>query len=439
LGELETNRQGDREARDAGRNARFPLRSACVLVLFGGAAGCAPSIPAAAAPEPQPPGRAPGGEPAVLRGYLGRAPIDAALVADAAGFHGCYRTLGTSSAALVTGTRGGALNADPGDAGERDEPREFECRFEARSDLARLGSIVARCVAFPDDPPAPPNWEVRGVFFNAKGGDGTPFYLGPTTYPGVPDALLLALARADPAPHACAPFIDVLDVRTLPGDRRAVLYAQSFPCEAPIPAAGEAPPPPAPGRLRLALFPAMDPTRPHVVAVPGEDDGEPAALAVYALTPGVEIFLIERQSETSPAASGHTFVDERRTLFAFTRGGRAGPPLELPEVENDESGCGTIDSVKLRRAELDGEGPPELVVELARESKPCDENAAADEPNETTDAAYGFDAELGRFTPLEVSSPEIRRQKLTYLEDVSRPDETWRERQMDDTCSPLPP
>jgi hypothetical protein len=361
---------------------------------------------------------------------LGRVPIDAALVASSTGFHGCYRELGARSRGLFEGAPP-APQATESEA----EPHEFDCRFEARSDLIRLGSIVARCVAFAADSDHEPNWEVNGSFFSTKGGEGTPFYLGPTTYPGIPDELVLALAHGDAEPHACAPFIDVLDVRMLPGDRRAVLYAESHPCEMPAPKAGEEPAAPEHGRLRLALFPIADPSHPHLVLVPGEDEGEPAALAVYEFASGADVFVIERQGETTVAATGQSYVDQRLSLFALTRGGRAGPLLELPEVENTESGCDAEDTVKLERAELDEEASPVLVVELEHQPKSCAGGAAPDEAASAAFAAFSFDPELGRFDSLALDSEELSRRPRATLDDASRADETWRAAPAADACT----
>jgi hypothetical protein len=407
---------------------------ALALVVLGVAAACTPSVHAVSAPEPLPPEPALAGESLLLRGYLGRTPIAAALVASGTAFQGCYRTLGATGRALLDGSRSGAA-ADLSDPTERAEPHEFECRFDTRSDVVRLGSVVAHCVAFSDEPAHELAWEINGQFFSVKGGDALPFYLGPTAYPGVPDELLLALTHGDSTPHGCVPFIDILDVKALPGERQAVLYAQSFPCEVPASNPGEERPVPAPGRLRLALFPASDPAHPHIVVVPGEDDGEPAALLVYELVPGPEIFEIERQQEVTTSATGRSYVDERRSLFALTRGGRAGPLLELPEVENDEDGCDPVDSVKLESVELDEEPPAELVIELAHDAKPCSEGAAAPETaGESALAAYSFDPEMARFAPLAVESADVRLRKTTELSDVSHADETWRAPPAEGAC-----
>jgi hypothetical protein len=421
---------------------------ALAVVSLAVASACTPRVPAVTPPAPRSSEPAFEGEPIVLSGYLGRSPIDAELFATDAGFHGCYRELGVNSHERLDGALGARMtretHADADENGwtqedsDEAEQQEFDCRFEARSDIVRLGSVVAHCTPFVEPASNRPTWQIEGEFFDTKGGDRTPFYLAPAAYAGLPDALVLALVRADAASHACVPFIDVLDVKSLPGEREAVLYERSFPCEHQPANTGEAAPEPAPPGLRLALFPRGEPAHPHVAVIPGIDDADSMLLAVYELAKGIEIFEVVRRDEGSSSRTGRSWVSERRTLFTLTRGGRAGPLLDLPELGYGD-GCEPAESLNLFSAELDGEPPAELVVELELDPQPCTENADAPaEPHDFTDTAYEFDPEMARFVPLSVDSAEIRRRALAKLDDAAQADETWRAPRAESACTARP-
>jgi hypothetical protein len=417
----------------ARKAARFALTLAPLLASLP---GCAQKRPAAAAPMH--PASAPplGGDTVPLHGYVGRSLIEAEVVATDAGFHGCYRELGTNSRARFDGALGAetsVADASGAPGANQSEPHVFDCRFESRSDIARLGGIVARCSSL--DGASPASWEVNGAFYPVKGGVAAPFYLAPASYPSVPDELTLALARAEAPVRACAPFLDVLDVKSLPGERRAVLYARSFPCEAEAQNAGEERAEPALARLRLALFPKSDPAHPHVVPLPAEDDAEAVELHVYELTAGQEIFELERSDEGLTDGGARTYVTLRRSLFALTRSGRAGPLLELPNVPRPD-GCDPYDALELARVELDGDAPPELVVDTEHVTKPCSESE--NEPIEPTTSeyvVYSFDAELARFAPLAVESTELGRRERTPLDDIALADDAWQGPRPEAPCS----
>ena len=405
-------------------------------VLLALSAGCAPKPPAAAAPERVQSAPAVAGDAVALHGYVGRSLIDAAMVATEAGFHGCYRELGTNLRVRLDGTLGAetaprAAAAEVPEAGEG-EPHEFDCRFESRSDIARLGGIVARCAALGDTSHGR-TWSMNGTFYAVKDGASTPFYLGPASYPSAPDELLLALAHAEAPPRACAPFLDVLDVKSLPGDRRAVLYARSFPCEADARNAGEERAEPPLARLRLALVQKNDAAHPRVVPLTVDDDADAVELHVYEFA-GQDIFELERADAGVAGGNGARSIDTRRSLFALTRSGRAGPLLDLPEVRSVE-GCDASDTVSLASAELDGDAPPELVLASDHHAKPCDNGALPGEPVSSTYAAYAFDPELGRFAQLSVESGELARRELTALDEVSEADDAWQAPRSEQPCS----
>jgi hypothetical protein len=404
------------------------------VALLALTAGCAPKRQAATVSEHVPSVPASGGEGVAMHGYLGRSLLDAELVATEAGFHGCYRELDTSTRALLDGTLGAETAPRAGtDAATQGggEPRQFECRFESRSDLARLGGIVARCAALGDASHAV--WTLNGTFYAVKDHAASPFFLAPAQFPGVPDELLLALAHAEAPPRACAPFVEVLDVRSLPGDGRAVLYARSFPCEADAHNAGEAPLEPPLARLRLALLSKNDVAHPRIVPLTVDDDADAVALHVYDFAPGQEIFELERTDE-GLGENGADYVNTRRTLFALTQTGRAGPLLELPEVRS-VPGCAASDTVSLERAELDGDAAPELVLASDHHDKPCDTAAAPSEPVSSTYAAYAFEPELARFAPLSTDSSELGQRELTSLDDVSEADDAWQAPPSEHPCS----
>ena len=409
---------------------------AVVVVLLALAAACAPKRQAAAATERPQSAPASGGDAVALHGYLGRSLIDAEMVSTPAGFHGCYRELGTRTRGLLDGTLGAETPANAASEaaqGGADEGHEFDCRFESRSDIARLGGIVARCAALGDTSQGRV-WTMKGAFYAVKDGAATPFFLGPTQFPSVPDELMLALAHAEAPPRACAPFLDVLDVKSLPGDRRAVLYARSFPCEADARNAGEARPEPALARLRLALLSKNDSAHPRIVPLTVDDDADAVELHVYAFAAGQEIFELERADEGLSGANGASYVNTRRTLFALTQSGRAGPLLELPEVQS-VAGCAASDTVSLERAELDGDAPPELVLASDHHDKPCDSAALSSDPVSSTYAAYSFDPELGRFAALAVESSELGQRELTGLDDISEADDAWQAPRSEHPCS----
>jgi hypothetical protein len=410
---------------------------ALFVVLLALAAGCAPKRQAATATERVQSAPASAGDAVALHGYVGRSLIDAEMVPTQAGFHGCYRALGTSTRARLDGTLGAetapsTAGSDAAQGGEG-EAHEFDCRFESRSDIARLGGIVARCAALGDTSHARV-WTLNGTFYAVKDGAATPFFLGPTQFPGVPDELMLALAHAEAPPRACAPFLDVLDVKSLPGNRRAVLYARSFPCEADAQNAGETRPEPALARLRLALLSKDDSAHPRVVPLTVDDDADAVELHVYEFVAGQEIFELERADEGLSGTNGAGYVNTRRTLFALTQSGRAGPLLELPEVQS-VAGCNASDTVSLQRAELDGDAPPELVLAKDHHDKPCDSAALSSDPVSSTYAAYSFDPELGRFVPLAVESSELGQRELTGLDDVSEADDAWQAPRTEHSCS----
>jgi len=406
------------------------------VVLLALSAGCAPKPPAAAAPERVQSAPAVAGDAVALHGYVGRSLIDAEMVATEAGFHGCYRELGTNLRVRLDGTLGAetaprAAATEVPEPGEG-EPHEFDCRFESRSDIARLGGIVARCADLGDTSHGR-TWSMNGAFYAVKDGASTPFYLGPASYPSVPDELLLALAHAEAPPRACAPFLDVLDVKSLPGDRRAVLYARSFPCEADARNTGEERAEPPLARLRLALVQKNDATHPRVVPLTVDDDADAVELHVYEFA-GRDIFELERADAGVTGGNGARSIDTRRSLFALTQSGRAGPLLELPEVRSLE-GCDASDTVSLASAELDGDAPPELVLASDHHAKPCDNGALPSEPVSSTYAAYAFDPELGRFAQLSVESGELARRELTALDEVSEADDAWQAPRSEQPCS----
>jgi hypothetical protein len=268
--------------------------------------------------------------------------------------------------------------------------------------------------------------EIEGDVVSPKHRTKVPFFLGPTSYGAPPDTVVLALSRERAVTHACAPFVDLLDVRTLPRRRKAVLYNQSFPCDERARAQDASPGDLTP-ELRLASF--VDSNRSQLqfaLAVPGEPvDGVPS-LRVYELASGVEIYEVARHAAVPMAGNGRTLVTDAGKLLALAANGEAGEPLDLPDVQFYDTGCDPFDEVNVIVAELDEAPPAEVVVELRHVVEPCRDVPGDPEPDVIAYSAFRFDPQIAHFERLKMSSDEIAAKgNQRNFNDVSRPEESW--------------
>jgi hypothetical protein len=411
------------------RSARqSEMRGLIAVIVASIAAACAtpPRVAPARASLATPAESEVLGEPMLLRGYLGRAPIEATLVATDSGWLGCFRFLGTKQRRRVTGTAGAPIPRPPEcpecDPKDDSRPEQVECRFEAGSGDSLIRTVDARCTLYPLEPSV----EIEAVVVSANHRTKVPFFLGPTSYGAPPDAAVLALSRALAVTHACAPFVDLLDVRTLPRQRKAVLYNQSFPCDERA-RARDAPPRELAPELRLASFVDSNPSQlEFALPVPGESNDGMPWLKVYELAPGVAIYEVGRHAVMPMAGNGRTLVTDARRLFAIAANGEAGKPLELPEVQYYDTGCDPFDDINVIVAELDEAPPAEVVVELRHIVEPCHDGPGDPAPDVSEYSAHRFDPQSAHFERLKMSSDEIAvKGNRRNSDDISRPEESW--------------
>lgn len=399
-----------------------PPRTAPPLPIAAASANPVPETKREAEPEPRP-----SGATRFLRGYVGRLPIEATLEETTVGWTGCYRRIGaneTSRLTIVTGepvVRNACPECDP----TRDWPRPSGCRVDLRSDTGarRLDAICTRSLVrggnMTEDRLA-----LAGVESSADGGEGEPFFLGTSSYAAAPDATVIALAAEPKPPHACPPFIDLLDVTRMPRAKLAILYERSFPCEAKDDEIVE-------GNtggveLRLAIVGDSQANTPSI-AVPGERDEALPSLQVYELGPGVELYEVRFDSSHYSTSQGRILNETRRRLFARTSNGGFGPTLELPAVQSYDTGCAPFDYVELTVAELDGAPPAEIVVDLQRVVKPCSEGSHDPEvPDMHEYAAYRLRPASAVFERLPLTSRRLatRGGRVAPKSLVTR-DESW--------------
>jgi hypothetical protein len=245
-------------------------------------------------------------------------------------------------------------------------------------------------------------------------------------YTAPPDAIVLALAQSAQRLRACAPFVNLFDVKHLPGERRAVLYGWSLPCDSPAEDA-----PAWPGtesrEVRLGIFGGTNPSRLlFAFPVPGNPAPGVPSVDVFQVGPGIEIYEIRHDDVSTSTRTGRTWVHVDRRLFTVTENGRAGEPLELPHEDFYSDGGDPIDEVNLLVSELDGAPPAEVVVELKHiETPSTDGPDDARVPDVSEFSAYRLSPDRQRFERSPMTSAEIATKHIMFPTKVSSAERSW--------------
>jgi hypothetical protein len=312
----------------------------------------------------------------LVYGYVGRRPIAGRLTVRPARWSGTFRFLGQHEPFTV----GGLVHPREAEDGDDTSPYDgraqhqyLDCELDVGGS-GLTGSLDAACL---DEGEV---LEVRGSFspLAPKGAPALrdePFFVrtAPADRPD-PDAYYAALVATPTDAHACAPFVELVELTPRPSERVALLYTLRWPCderpaeERAYPSTGQNPPPPTWQAFVAEVTPGETPqlvssTFWTTLGDPDDPNELTMELRAVELTRGFDLYLatLTDQFDSPTSSGGNTTVST--VAWAVAADGRYGPTTALANVESGHQGvCYAVSSSRdLWLVDLDGNAVPELV------------------------------------------------------------------------------
>ncbi len=193
------------------------------------------------------------------------------------------------------------------------------------------------------------------------------------------DRYYAALVLSADARHACAPLVDVIQVKGLSSGRSAVLYSMRYPCE-------EQPQP-----LGFGMGPNTPRVTPQVYAADVTEGDAPKVVSFTrwaslgepddpnllhfdlnpgeTVVPGIDLYVATLWDRFQSPVNGAESSSLKNVIWAVTAEGRYGKTVDLPLMESGHVGVcfQTSGYRELYLTDLDGDKQPELVSRTVKE------------------------------------------------------------------------